>query len=50
MTDRIKADQPMSELRNWVEPEISVLAIEETAGFPGRGADGGVQGVDCTLS
>lgn len=49
MTDRIEAEQPVSELRSWVEPEISVLAIEETAGFPGRGADGG-RFVDCTLS
>jgi hypothetical protein len=49
MTDRIDAEQPVAELRNWVEPEISVLAIEETAGFPGRGADGG-RFTDCTLS
>ena len=49
MTDRIEGKEPVSELRSWVEPEISVLAIEETAGFPGRGADGG-RNVDCTLS
>ncbi len=49
MTDRIETAQPVSELRNWVEPEISVLAIEETAGVTGRGADGG-RFVDCTLS
>ena len=49
MTDRNDIETPTAELRNWVEPEISMLAIEETAGFPGRGADGG-RFVDCTLS
>lgn len=49
MTDRIDIEQPAAELRNWVEPEISVLAIEETAAINGRGADGG-RFVDCTLS
>ncbi|MFN4096422.1 MAG: hypothetical protein ACK4GG_06620 [Sphingomonas sp.] len=49
MTDRNEIETPKAELRSWVEPEISVLAIEETAGFPGRGADGG-RFVDCTLS
>ena len=49
MTDRNEIETPTAELRNWVEPEISMLAIEETAGFPGRGADGG-RFVDCTLS
>lgn len=49
MTDRNDIEQPTAELRSWVEPEISVLAIEETAGFPGRGFDGG-RFVDCTRS
>ncbi|WP_286691760.1 MULTISPECIES: hypothetical protein [unclassified Brevundimonas] len=35
--------------REWVEPEVSELAVEETKGFPGRGGDGG-RFVDCTLS
>jgi hypothetical protein len=50
MTDRIGTEQPVSELRSWIEPEISVLAIEETAGFPGVGMDGSVVGPDCTQS
>jgi hypothetical protein len=49
MTDRNDIEQPVTELRTWIEPEISALAIDETAGFPGRGADGG-RFVDCTLS
>jgi hypothetical protein len=49
MTDRNETEQPASALRSWVEPEISVLAIEETAAINGRGADGG-RFVDCTLS
>lgn len=49
MIDRNNIEQPTTELRSWVEPEISALAIEETAGFPGRGFDGGPN-VDCTRS
>jgi hypothetical protein len=33
----------------WVEPEISTLAIEETAGLPFPGGDGGAN-PDCTNS
>jgi hypothetical protein len=36
-------------LADWVEPEVVELSVAETAGFPGRGADGG-RFVDCTLS
>lgn len=50
MTDRIVTEQPASELRSWIEPEISVLAIEETAGLTGTGLDGGVEAADSTLS
>lgn len=35
--------------REWVSPEIGELAVQETAGFPGVGGDGGVN-ADCTLS
>lgn len=35
--------------RDWIEPEITELAVEETAGFPARGSDGG-RFVDCTRS
>lgn len=47
MTD-IKTDA-IAPLRDWVEPEISELPVEDTAGFPGRGGDGG-RFSDCTLS
>lgn len=47
MTDiKNSADQPR---REWVEPQVSELAVEETQGFPGRGGDGG-RFVDCTRS
>ncbi|WP_343519279.1 hypothetical protein [Sphingomonas sp.] len=42
--------QRTSDRLAWVEPEISTLAIEETAAFSGVGPDGGVQGPDCTSS
>jgi hypothetical protein len=35
--------------REWIEPEISELAVPETAGFPGIGGDGGAF-FDCTRS
>lgn len=35
--------------REWIEPEVSELAVPETAGFPGVGGDGGVH-ADCTRS
>jgi len=35
--------------REWVEPDVSELAVSETSGFPGRGGDGG-RFVDCTRS
>jgi len=50
MTDRIEAEQPVPALRSWVEPEISVLAIEETAGVNGRGGDGNPIWPDSTRS
>ncbi|WP_268795324.1 hypothetical protein [Sphingomonas sp. Leaf33] len=33
----------------WIEPEIRTLDVNETAGFPNRGGDGG-RFVDCTKS
>lgn len=33
----------------WVEPEVADLAVTETAGSPGRGADAGAY-PDCTRS
>jgi hypothetical protein len=50
MTDRIGTEQPASELRSWIEPEISVLAIEETAGVNGVGGDGNPTFPDSTRS
>lgn len=41
-----KKDTPLAE---WVEPEIRTLPVEETAGNPGVGGDGGGF-FDCTLS
>lgn len=35
--------------RAWVAPEVSELKVSETAGFPGRGGDGG-RFLDCTRS
>jgi hypothetical protein len=35
--------------REWIEPVVSELPVEDTAGFPGRGGDGG-RFIDCTLS
>lgn len=49
MTERMEDDQPKSERLTWVEPEISTLAVEETAGFRGNGGDGGGY-VGCTRS
>lgn len=37
------------DLAEWVEPEIRTLPVEETAGNPGMGSDGGGF-ADCTLS
>ena len=50
MTERMEDNQPKSDRLAWVEPEISTLAVEETAAFSGVGADGGAQGPDCTKS
>lgn len=47
MTDQKTPADPSK--REWVELEISELAVEETMGFPGRGGDGG-RFVDCTRS
>lgn len=49
MTDRNDIEQPVAALRTWVEPEIATLAIEETAGLPTVGFDGGPK-ADCTKS
>jgi len=35
--------------REWIEPVVSELPVEDTAGFPGVGGDGG-RNPDCTLS
>lgn len=44
-----KGNEPSIKIREWVEPEVVELSVAETAGFPGRGQDGG-RFVDCTLS
>ncbi|WP_423605562.1 hypothetical protein [Sphingomonas sp. MS122] len=49
MTERMDDNQPKSDRLTWVEPEISTLAIEETAAFSGPGPDGGAF-PDCTSS
>jgi hypothetical protein len=37
--------------KDWVEPEIRTLDLEDTFAFPGRGADvGGNPFVDCQRS
>lgn len=47
MTDiKNTADQSR---REWVEPQVSELAVEETHGINGRGGDGG-RFIDCTRS
>lgn len=46
MTEHMEANQ---DRLTWVEPEISTLAIEETAGLPFPGGDGGGN-PDCTNS
>ncbi|HSX56238.1 MAG TPA: hypothetical protein VLG14_13130 [Sphingomonas sp.] len=50
MIERMEDKQPKSERLTWVEPEISTLAIEETAGVNGVGSDGNPANVDCTRS
>lgn len=50
MTKHLEDTQLKSDRLAWVEPEISTLAVEETAAFSGVGADGGTQGPDCTKS
>lgn len=47
-TDDVKMDSA-AQRRDWVEPDVSELPVEDTAGFPGRGGDGG-RNIDCTLS
>lgn len=49
MTERMEDNQPKSDRLTWVEPEITTLAVEETAGFSGTGSDGGPY-PDCTRS
>jgi hypothetical protein len=39
----------IAERREWVGPVVSELPVEDTAGFPGRGGDGG-RSIDCTRS
>lgn len=48
MTERMEDKQ--AERLSWIEPEISTLAIEETAAFNGPGPDGGAEAPDCTSS
>lgn len=43
------SDTPVQRRMNWVEPEVADLAVTETAGSPGRGADAGAY-PDCTRS
>ncbi|WP_447727330.1 hypothetical protein [Sphingomonas koreensis] len=49
MTKHMEDNQPKSDRLAWVEPEISTLAVEETAGFNGAGADASPY-PDCTRS
>lgn len=49
MTKHLEDNQPKSDRLAWVEPEISTLAVEETAGLPTVGTDGGAA-PDCTKS
>lgn len=45
------ADKNSDALLQWVDPEISVLNVRETAASPGIGADiGGNAAPDCQLS
>jgi hypothetical protein len=37
-------------LLKWVEPEVRMLDVRETAQFPHVGSDGGVVAPDCTRS
>lgn len=46
--DDVKAEGA-SPLRAWVEPDVSELAVMDTAFFPNRGGDGG-RFIDCTRS
>jgi hypothetical protein len=47
--DDVKAEGA-SPLREWVEPDVSELAVADTALVPARGADGNLRFVDCTRS
>lgn len=57
MTDRLvegaisvtESDRNKQLLQSWVEPEVHVLAIEETAVYPGVGGDASIF-PDCTQS
>jgi hypothetical protein len=48
--ERTVPDRDGRRLEKWVEPEIEVLDIKETALFPRTGGDGGLVGPDCTRS
>jgi hypothetical protein len=44
-----ETEQNQPKLQSWIEPELHVLDIAETAVFPGVGADGSIF-PDCTNS
>lgn len=47
-SDKMGSPEQKTEILEWVEPEVRVLAVTETAFNPGIGGDGG--GADCSLS
>lgn len=46
---KMASPEHKTEILEWIEPEVRVLPVTETAANPGVGADGGAFG-DCTLS
>lgn len=44
-----EADRNQQPLQTWVEPDVHVLDIAETAVYPGIGPDGATY-ADCTVS
>jgi len=50
MTDKSEDNVDVGVRLDWVEPEVRVLSVSETAIHPGIGPDGETIWFDCTLS
>lgn len=46
--EKLDLPEQKTEILEWIEPEVRVLAVTETAFNPGSGGDGGI--ADCSAS